>query len=280
MALDPANAVNQIAGLLGSATSVISIVNKVSLANTVSGQDFSLWRATGDPAQAAIPAAAADCDHATLGNLFPNLVQQVAPTYNYLAEVSVGNGANNNQNQMLHDRLRHMGGLNGTLTTAQTVNLSLTGTTANMVERRGAANYSDVQWWLEWYTDTGATSVNVTIGVTYDDASAGNIVLTAIGATVRVGRMIRILPAVAGRFIRSVNTVTLSATTGAAGNFGVTATHFLADIPNDVTVRANKYDWANLPIRRLPASCCPTLIATVAGTATGTIRVNASVIVA
>lgn len=49
----------------------------------------------------------------------------------------------------VHDRLMHMGGLNGTLTTAQAVNLNLNGVTAdNMANRIGDANYSDVQWWL------------------------------------------------------------------------------------------------------------------------------------
>lgn len=277
MALDVNNAANQIAGLLPIGRNFVN--QKASLANAVSGQDFSLWRATGDT-QGAIPAAAADCDHATVGGIFPGLPQTTSPVENYLAYAVIGNGANNNQNQALHDRLRHMGGLNGTLTTAQTVGLAVNTTPANMVQRIGAADYSEVHWWLEWYTDTGATSVNVTVAVTYDDGSTGNIVLTAIGTTVRAGRMIRIMSAVTGRYIRSVDTVTLSATTGAAGSFGVTATRLLCDLPNDVTVRTNKFDWASLPITLVPRSCCPFTIATVSGTATGTIRFAGKVITA
>lgn len=270
---------NQLIPALPAASSYELQAFKNSLGNAVSGQDFSIWRPTGVPGQGGIPTAAADCDHTTVGGWFPGLAQQTAPTYNYMATLEVGNGANNGQLLEIYDRLRHMGGLNGTLTTAQTVNLSVTGTSANMVERRGASDYREVQWWLEWYADTGATSVNVTVAVTYDDASTGNIVLTGIGTTVRIGRMIAIQSAVPGRWIRSVDSVTLSATTGAAGNFGVTATKFLFAGSNDVTSRMNKYDWADLPVTVIPSSACGFGIATVAGTATGTVRARGRVVV-
>jgi hypothetical protein len=71
----------------------------------------------------------------------------------------------------------HFGGLNGTLTTAQTVSLDLSTllATDNINLRKGDNNYSDVQWWLEWYTATGATAVTATIAVTYNDGTTGNL---------------------------------------------------------------------------------------------------------
>lgn len=52
-----------------------------------------------------------------------------------------------------------MGGLNGTLTTAQTVGIDFSALSSdNMAERIGDANYSDIQWWLEWYMASFLTS--------------------------------------------------------------------------------------------------------------------------
>jgi len=282
MALGSTDTLDQIASLLAAASCATCYLNKGSVANSLSGQDFSLWRATGDPVQPAIPGAVADCDNTTAGGMFvaAGLPNRTAPDVNYLAFALMNQGANSGQSQEIHDRLRHYGGLSGTVTTAQTVNLAVTGSSANMVERKGLANYSEVQWWLERYTDTGAASVNATIAVTYDDASSGNIVLTGIGTTVRAGRMLRILSAVAGRCIREVVSVTPSATTGTAGNFGVTATRPLVELPNDVMQRSNKYDWADLPITSVPASFCAMAKVVAAGATTGSLRATAKIIVA
>ena len=49
---------------------------------------------------------------------------------------------------------------------AQTVNLDLNANldSDNINARKGDANFSDVQWWMEWYTDTGSTAVTATVG--------------------------------------------------------------------------------------------------------------------
>ena len=43
------------------------IFDKASISNAAAGQWHSLWRATGQPGQGAIPAGAAACDHTTVG---------------------------------------------------------------------------------------------------------------------------------------------------------------------------------------------------------------------
>ena len=85
---------------------------------------------------------------------FPNLT---APASSYLGWATLATG-NANQGIEIHDRLAHMGGLSGTVTTAQGA-LSLV-TTNPGADRLGDANYSDVQWFLEVYTALGATAVN------------------------------------------------------------------------------------------------------------------------
>jgi hypothetical protein len=108
--------------------------------------------------------------------------------------------------------------------------------------------------------------------VTYDDDSTGNVVLTAVGATVRASRKIPILPAVAGRFIKRINTDTLSATTGTAGNFGVTATRLRAGIATDIANKTEVYDWAKLGFPNVPNQACLYMLMLCSTTTTGVVR--------
>ena len=260
--------VNQLVDALGNNASRI-VIDKASLANTVAGQFFSLFRATGVPGQGAIPGAAAICDHTLLGAM--GFSQQTAPATSYLAWLRAASG-NATMAIEIHDRLAHMGGLNGTLLTAQTVGVDITGAANNLAARRGDANYSDVSWWLEWYTDTGATASNATVAVTYDNASTGNLAAIAVGGTLRAGRLIPLVPAVAGRFIRSVNNITLSASTGAAGSFGVTATRLRAAVDTYVANKPEAFDWAMLGQPEIHNRSCLFPLVVCSTTTTGTVR--------
>ena len=250
------------------------VIDKASIANTAAGQYHSLWRATGQPGQGAIPTAAANCNQSTVGGM--RFSQQTAPAKSYLAYLEAAS-SNSAMTLEVHDRLMHMGGLNGTLTTAQTVGLDFNGATAdNMAERIGDADCSDIQWWLEWYTDTGATAVTATVAVTYSDGTTGNLTGVSLAATRRASFMQSLnglIPAAAaGKFIRAVNTVTLSATTGAAGNFGVTATRLRGTLFMPIANAKFSADWASLPINTIPNSACPFIAVLASTTNTGTLR--------
>jgi hypothetical protein len=175
----------------------------------------------------------------------------------------------------IHDRLAHMGGLNGTLITAQAVNIDLS-TNGLPASRRGDDNYSDVMWWLEWYIATGATGVNATVAVVYDDGSIGNIVVL-VPANTAAGRMLPIITAVPGRFIRAITNVTLSATTGIAGNFGVTATRQRTGLENDVGSKGKSFTWAMLGVPEIPNDSCLFFVLPCITTSTGTIRGQAKI---
>jgi hypothetical protein len=251
------------------------VIDKASIANAAAGQFHSLWRATGQPGQGAIPGAAAVCAHGLLGSF--NFTQQTAPATSYIAYLEAV-CSNAQQVLELHDRLMHMGGLVGNVATAQTVNVDISANLAtnNLAARIGDANYSDVQWWLEWYTDTGSTAVTATVNVTYNDGSSGNLTGISLAATRRASFMVPLnglIPAAdSGKFIRDVNTVTLSATTGTAGNFGVTATRPRASLGCPVANFKWSANWADLPISELPNDSCLFLIAQVSTTSTGTVR--------
>lgn len=244
------------------------VIDKASLANAAAGQFFSLWQSAGQPGAGVTPGAAAIPTGATTGAMQFN--QQTAPATSYFAWLRMLTG-NANQSVEVHDRLAHMGGLSGTVTTAQSASIDLS-TLGLVAARRGDALYSDVQWYLEIFTALGATGVNATVNVTYDDASTGNLAAIALGATPRAGRLYPLISAVAGRYIRGVNTVTLSATTGTAGNFGVTATRQRAAIDCDVASKGVAYDWSQLGLPEIPNDSCLFLIAPCSTTSTGTIR--------
>lgn len=264
---------DQLIDALGNNSSRL-VIDKASISNAAAGQFHSLWRATGQPGQAAIPAAAAVCNNALTGAL--NFAQQTSPatTYGTWANAMCSNNATTLE---IHDRLMHMGGLSGTSTGSQTVNLDLNANLGsdNISARKGDANFSDVQWWMEWYTDTGGTAVTATVGVTYNDGTTGTLSV-ALAATRRASLMIPLngfIPAAAaGKYIRDIDTVQLSATTGSAGSFGFTATRPRMTMPLALANKMETFDWAALGLPEIFNSSCLMILQVASTTTTGTVR--------
>ena len=259
---------------LGNNSSRI-VLDKASIASQIANSYCSLWRATGQPGQGAIPTVVATCNNTTVGTIGFN--QQTSPITSYGAylEIATGNAA---MTMELHDRLANMGGLNGTLTTAQSVNLDLSTllSTDNINVRKGDANYSDVQWWLEWYTATGGTAVTATIAVTYNDGTTGNLSALSLASSRPASHMIPInslIPsAQSGKFIRGIVSVTLSATTGTAGNFGVTVTRPRMTLSSPFANFKFIADWAQLGLPEIYNSSAIFPIVLTSTTSTGTVR--------
>lgn len=259
---------------LGNNSSRI-VLDKASIASQTANSYCSLWRATGQPGQGAIPTVVATCNNTTVGTIGFN--QQMSPSTSYGAylEIATGNAA---MTMELHDRLANMGGLNGTLTTAQSVNLDLSTllSTDNINVRKGDNNYSDVQWWLEWYTATGGTAVTATIAVTYNDGTTGNLSVLSLAAARPASHMIplnSLIPsAQSGKFIRGIVSVTLSATTGTAGNFGVTVTRPRMTLSSPFANFKFIADWAQLGLPEIYNSSAIFPIVLTSTTSTGTVR--------
>lgn len=264
---------DQLIGALGNNSSRF-VIDKASIASQAAGTFVSLWRATGQPGQGAIPAAAAVCNHTLIGAM--GFTQQVAPVTSYSAW-SNAFCSNSAMTLEIHDRLMHMGGLNGTLTTVQTVNLDVNANLAsgNLDKRKGDANFSDIQWWLEWYTATGSTAVTATVSVTYNDGTAGTL-SASLAATRPASFMLPLnglIPAAAaGKYIRDVDSVQLSATTGTAGSFGVTATRPRITMPLPLANKMEVFDWAALGLPEIANSSCLFPIVLTSTTSTGTMR--------
>ena len=264
---------DQLIGALGNNSSRF-VIDKASIASQAAGTFVSLWRATGQPGQGAIPAAAAVCDNTLTGAI--GFTQQVAPATSYGAWANAV-CSNSAMTLEIHDRLMHMGGLNGTLTTAQTVNLDVNANLAsgNLDKRKGDSNFSDIQWWLEWYTATGSTAVTATVSVTYNDGTTGTL-SASLAATRPASFMLPLnglIPAAAaGKYIRDVDSVQLSATTGTAGSFGVTATRPRMTMPLALANRMEVFDWAALGLPEIANSSCLFPVILTSTTSTGTVR--------
>jgi hypothetical protein len=115
------------------------------------------------------------------------------------------------------DLLNVSGGLNGTITTEQTTNLP----TAALTRHTGG---DGVFIGIIIYTTVGTTATTISVRYT-NQAGTGSraSTVTAFGATGfrEVGRLIQIPLEAGDTGVRSVEGVTLTATTGTAGNFGV-----------------------------------------------------------
>lgn len=135
---------------------------------------------------------------------------------------------------LVYDRLVHTSGLSGTVATPQTVN----STAITRPNNQGV----DAELWLEWYTPTGSTPRTVTASYTNTAGTAGRTTATAsIPASPVAGFMLPLgLQASSGDLgVQSVQTVTLSGSTGTAGDFGVTLMRRVAElalITSDVPV--------------------------------------------
>lgn len=266
---------NDVAAGLAAADNQVMMINKLSQASQTAARYCSMWRGSGIPGQAAIPTTSAICDKTTLGGW-----NFTSPDTGNGKELYIAGGkmipANGGTTIEFHDRLVQMGGLSGIVTTAQTVSLVVSGVTSNLQARLGRSDLSDVMWWIEWYTATGATGVNFTVAVTYTDLSTGNIVI-APGASAAAGNLFRILP-VAGKIIKQIDSVTLSATTGTAGNFGFTATRELIAMETTVANWMKKYNWMDLELTAIEDSACITMHVLPTTTSSGTLLGNLRVI--
>lgn len=258
-----------IAGLAGCAVAGFSQdVAKASI-TTVSGFDYSGWTCGGNPAAGVAPTTWVHPTQATLGAINPRYVNPAAGKTARILFAALRPSVAN-QPYIIRDRLGHMAGLSGTSVAAQTVGATLTTPAA---DGRCEAGGGDVDWWLEWYTATGSTGINVTLAVTYNDGSTGNVVV-AIPASVPAGRRYRIPPSSGNRSIKAISTATNSATTGTAGNYGVTATdrkfQFSVPVANTDWIA----DWATINMPDIGSNACLELSTFAVGTAFGTMTGN------
>lgn len=252
-------------------------INKATISNQAAGGFCSLWRATGTPGQAAIPGAAALCTSALLGAM--NFNNPTPPARSYIGRLFLVSG-NSATDIQIHDRLAHRGGLAGNSTGVQTVGIDLNTSSDNIPNRRGQSDYSEVQWWLEIYTDIGTTATTCTI--TYTDANGTGSKTTTLsigGASPanRAGRAFLIQPT-DGIPIRSIESAQLTATTGTAGSWGITASRALGGLSLGLANSGIVADWAQTGLSRVHDDACLYPVVICGTTSSGTLYGNLKLI--
>ena len=190
----------------------------------LSGRGCSLWTYDGMPAGGAVPTSAAIPDRTTTGAIpftAPGGSRDKHLIGASIAPLTAGV-------YLLYDRLFHIGGLDGTSTSAQTIQ----GSPASPALTRNTGGAGNMAFY-EIYTIIGTTSRTLTMTYTNQGGTGSRTSTINIGATSfrEVTRMQRI-PLAAGDFgIQSIQEIQLNGTTGTVGNFGITIAQPLAWIP-------------------------------------------------
>lgn len=184
------------------------------------GYYHSLWFQAGQPAAGATPATGVGetpSDSTTGAMTFTNAA---GGNTMYLGRASLS--ANVAGHYSLYDRLWQVSGLSGTSTSGQAVN-----STALTRHTDGIG----VQLWVEWITATGSSAANLTVSYTNTEDTAGRETTIAFFQS-PVAYQCQRVPLAAGDLgIKSVQTATLSGSTGTAGNWGFFMAYPLADFP-------------------------------------------------
>ena len=241
-----------------AASNQLKSFGKVSMTAKAAGTFQSLWTAAGLPAAGANPASLAMVipTSATVGALsFVN----PATGLSYISKIS--SSQQTIGTLILYDRIAHSSGLNGTLTTAQAVNgAALTRHTTG----------EDVELFLEVYAATGATASNVTISYTNSAGVAGRTTpAIAMQVTPVAGQMLPIPLQAGDTGIQSVQSVTLSASTATAGNFGITLVKRIAEIPITVAGTGVVLDPFALGFPQIENNACLSMMVVTSTTSTG-----------
>jgi hypothetical protein len=190
----------------------------------IAGRPASAWRYDGYPAGGAVPTVGAIPTLATTGAL--TFTPAGGGREKFL--ISMGVVSFHAGLFLLYDRLFHIGGLSGTSTAAQSVQ----GSPASPSLSRNITGEGNIAW-AEIYTLIGTSSTTLTMTYTNQAGTGGRTATTNIGATDfrEVSRVLRIPLAAGDSGIQAVESVQLTATTGTAGNFGITIAQPLAWIP-------------------------------------------------
>jgi hypothetical protein len=181
----------------------------------IAGRMASLWRYDGMPGGGAIPTTGAIPTRTTQGAL----PYTAAGGGREKFALTVGLASSVAGVFTLYDRLFHIGGLSGTVTTAQTVQ----GSTPTPALTRNTGGVGNVVF-VEIYTQIGNTAQTITMNYTNQAGTTGRI-STAVaigGSNNREATRVIMLPLQGSDTgVRAVESVTLSGSTAIAGEFGV-----------------------------------------------------------
>lgn len=233
---------------------------KLSATSKSAGSFHSLWTVAGKSGagSAAGSAAGAVCTNTTAGGM--SITSPGGSNTLYLASVELAGATAGTF--IIYDRLVHTSGLVGNVATAQTVNsVALTRNTTG----------EEVECWLEWYTATGATATTATVSYTNEQGTSGRTGVATTVASMIVGQVLPVTLQAGDKGVRSVQSVTLAASTGTAGNFGVTLVRRVVHIPISLANVGQLYDWGSTGLPPLESNPCLAIALLCSTTSTGVV---------
>jgi len=237
------------------------------------GTWHSMWKAAGQPAAGSNPplisAGSGYVPTASTAGAI-TLTNPVAPALSYLGRIAMAGTTQGTV--ILYDRLWAASGLNTTLTTAQTVT-----TPGNLPAGRDPTAGADVEPWLEVYTSGGSVVGNWDI--TGVDA-AGNTGRTwryvKPNTTESIGQMAPLVPGGANPAttmgIRQVTSFTASASSGLAGDVGITLLRRIVEVPLTASNVAQLFDAFTIGKPRIYDDACIAMMVLCIGTTTGNLQ--------
>lgn len=248
-----------------------------SIGAKAAGTYQSMWSAPGNPGVGATPPTTPGGvpTRATLGAI--DVRNPQAGDEARLARLAAS--GTQTGTLILCDRLYHVSGLSGTVATAQNVDPTPT----NPVNRGAGIGSEpgnigdDVEIWLEVYTPFGASGSSVSATYTNSAGTTGRTTFAVPPpATPVAGQMFPLPLATGDRGVRSVQSVTLSPSTGTAGNYGVTLVRRLADLP--ISAVGGSLDFAELGLPKIPSDACLFFAQLVNATSTGNVMAAVDIV--
>lgn len=225
MALADLNAYN---AALANPNQQIGWVKVAALPNQTGGgsQWVSTW--THSPNAGAVPTTGATCDRTTTGALGQfNAATELRMLLSELSSMNTAQGVATQTTLMIADRLCHMGGLDSTLLTAQTVNTPTVPRYTPATDR--------LMMGYETYGLAGTTAQTFTVSYTNQSGTAGQtsqpVLIGGTSVLNQPSNFMSISLAAGDAGVSSVQTATMAASTGTAGNFGITIYKPLLMVP-------------------------------------------------
>jgi hypothetical protein len=255
------------------AAGVIGTIVKASMTTEGAGTWQSLWKATGLPAPGSSPPAyTAGSGYSptkeTAGAF--SFGNPTSPALSYLAQMRASSSIAGSL--YLVDRLWHCSGFSATVTSAQTIT-----TPGTLPSGRDSNNGADVEPWIEIYTAPGATGANWDLtGTDALGATSKTWRYTHPANAETVGQMAPMFsggsaPATC-HGIRVPSSMLCSASSGTAGNFGVTLLRRICELPMNMANMTSVLDAIGCGLPRIYDDSCLALMVQCTATTSGLIQ--------
>lgn len=217
--------------------------------NLVAGRWSSLWTMEGIPSHGVAPGAWANPTNTTAGSLM-----QTDPgggRAKWLASYMLTNYGSGGI-LMIYDRLGHCSGLSGTSTAVQNINGGSPATITRYTT--GERNHL----FVEIYTAIGITATTITASYTNESGTLHTTQPITIGSggEDEAQRILQMSLAQGDYGVRDVTSVTLAATTGTVGDFGVTIARPLMAIGIGTNGSPTITSFVEGPIAKILAGAC------------------------